>query len=156
MRSLRPEQILLLLVVVLLPLLNLLGRWLQRRMQEQQKRLPESGAARVPEAARMPLPEPSEAWPHRPRRPEAEGREERLPVAIPPVREVALALSREERRRPAPARVERRPRRRRTLGGPEGVRRAIVAMAILGPCPGLEEPARPGDPTALPPLPRRP
>jgi hypothetical protein len=55
MRSLRPEQIILLLVFVLVPLLNLLLRWLQRRAREQQRRVP----AEPP----MAEPAPPRQWP---------------------------------------------------------------------------------------------
>jgi hypothetical protein len=125
MRSLRPEHILLLLVFVLVPLFNLLVRWLQRRAREQQRR---------PRPAEPPMAEPvaREGWP---------------PAAMPPrVRVIAPALSQEaprkESRRKTPPAPQPRPVHRRAapLGGRAAVRRAIVAMAILGPCRGLEEP----------------
>jgi hypothetical protein len=120
MRSLRPEQILLLLLFVMVPLLNLLVRWLQRRAREQQQR---------------PVPvEPRAAEPVR--------REGRPPAPLPPrARLIEPALPREGPREtlpaPRPQPVLRRPR---PLGGRAAIRRAIVAMTILGPCRGVEEP----------------
>jgi hypothetical protein len=59
MRSLRPEQVLLLLLFVLVPLLNLLVRWLQRRAREQQRPVPAEprAAERVGRAGRPPRPD---------------------------------------------------------------------------------------------------
>jgi len=126
MRSLRPEQILLLLVFVLVPLLNLLVRWLQRRAREQQR------------------PVPAE-----PRAAEPEGRE-KLPARMPPrVRVIEPARTREGPRETPPApRPQPVIRRAGPLGGRAAVRRAVVALTILGPCRALEEhpptpPARP-------------
>lgn len=116
MRSLKPEQILLLLVFVLVSLLNLLVRWLQRRARETQRRLPE------------------------PRAPAADAPEGRPPAHMPPrTRVIEPALPREGARRApaAPPPITRRPR---PLGGRAAARRAIVAMTVLGPCRGLEEP----------------
>ena len=136
MGSLRLEQILLLLLFVLVPLLNVLVRWLQRRAREPQRPVPA---------------EPRAAEPVR--------REEWPPVPMPPrVRMIEPALLREGPRetRPAP-----RPlpvvRRAGPLGGRAAVRRAVVAMTILGPCRGLEEPAPvrpPSQPAASPPVSR--
>ena len=115
MRSLRPEQLILLLVFILVPLFNLLVRWLQRRAREQ-------------------------------RRPEPVVREEQAPTAMPPrARLIKPALADETRHREAAPRKAPpgpRPVHRRTapLGGRAAVRRAVVAMTILGPCRGLEEP----------------
>ncbi|HSE04330.1 MAG TPA: hypothetical protein VLK35_09295, partial [Methylomirabilota bacterium] len=57
MKSLRPEQIILLLVFVLVPLFNLLVRWLQRRARAQQRPAP----AEPP----MAEPAPPAGWPSR-------------------------------------------------------------------------------------------
>jgi hypothetical protein len=122
MRSLRPEQILLLLVFVLVPLFNLLVRWLQRRAREHQRRVP----AEPP----MAEPAPPEGWPSRRMPP-------RIRVIEPPLSQEAPRQ--ETRRKTPPAAVPVR-RRAAPLGGPAAVRRAIVAMTILGPCRGLEEP----------------
>jgi len=124
MRSLRPEQLLLLLLFVLVPLFNLLLRWLQRRAREQQRPVPAEPRAAEPVA-----------------------REERIPAPMPPrVRVIEPARTREGPRETPPA---PRPRpvigRAGPLGGRAAVRRAVVAMTILGPCRGLEEPP-PGQP----------
>lgn len=126
MRSFRPEQILLLLLFVLVPLFSLLVRWLQRRTREQQRPMPAESSATEPV-----------------------GREERLPARMPPrVRVIEPARPREgPRERPRPQPVIRRAG---PLGGRAAVRRAVVAMTILGPCHGLEE--RPAIPPARPPL----
>lgn len=122
MRSFTPEQIVLLLLFVLVPLFNLLVRWLQRRARERQRPMP---------------PEPSAMDPV--------GREEPPPARMPPrVRVIEPPLSQEAprqetRRKTPPAAVPVR-RRAAPLGGPAAVRRAIVAMTILGLCRGLEEP----------------
>jgi hypothetical protein len=129
MRSFRPEQILLLLVFVLVPLFNLLVRWLQRRAREQQRPMPAKPSAIDPV-----------------------GREERPPARMPPrVRVIEPARPREGPREPPPApRPQPVIRRAGPLGGRAEVRRAIVAMTILGPCRGLEE--RPAITPARPPL----
>ena len=73
MGSLRLEQILLLLLFVLVPLLNVLVRWLQRRARELQR------------------PVPAE-----PRAAEPVGREEWPPAPLPPrIRVIQPALPRE-------------------------------------------------------------
>jgi hypothetical protein len=124
MRSLRPEQIILLLLFVLVPLLNLLVRWAQRRAREPQRPVPAEPAAAGPVAR--------EKWP---------------PAAMPPrVRVIEPALPREASRKEAsrqtPPAPQPQPAHRRAapLGGLPAVRRAIIAMAILGPCRGLEAP----------------
>jgi hypothetical protein len=118
MRSLQPEQLVLLLLFVLVPLFNVLLRWLQRRAQER------------------PRPAPAE-----PRAAEPAAREEWRAPLPPRVRVIEPALPREEPREPRPA-PRPRPvvRRAGPLGGPAAVRRAVIAMTILGPCRGLEEP----------------
>ena len=130
MRSLRPEQIILLLVFVLVPLLNLLVRWLRRRAREQQRPMPVE-----PRAA-----EPVE-------------REEWSPAPIPPrVRLIEPGLPREGLRPPPPALPPPRAVTGRAgpLGGRVAVRRAVIAMTILGPCRALEE--RPAAAPVRPPL----
>jgi hypothetical protein len=130
MRSLRPEQIVLLLVFVLVPLFNLLVRWLQRRARAQQR------------------PVPAE-----PRVAEPVAREGRLPAPMPPrVRVIESARPREGPGKAPPApRPEAVIRGAGPLGGRAAVRRAIVTMTILGPCRGLDE--RPPTPPVRPPLP---
>ena len=123
MRSLRLEQILLLLAFVLVPLLNLLVGWLRRRVREQRRPEPTAPRGRSPWRARG----------------------GHLPAMPPTVRVVAPAPNegpRKEARRETPPAPRPRPGRRRAapLGGRAAVRRAIVAMVILGPCRGLEEP----------------
>lgn len=131
MRSLSFEQIILLLVFIVVPLFKLILRGLQR-------------------------------WARRQRETEPVAREERPPPPMPvPVWVVQPALSEATRPREAAPRpraeTRKRPPRRpsaqiRTvpLRGRAAVRRAIVAMAILGPCPGLELPAPQPRPPALP------
>ena len=113
MRSLALEQIILLLLFVGVPLLNLLVGWLKRRARAQQRPFP---------------PELSATDPH----------EEPRVIAVP-VRALEPILSRADPRREPPAfSPPRGVRRARPLGGRAEVRRAIVAMTILGPCRGLE------------------
>jgi len=119
MRSLRLEQILLLLLFVVVPLLNVLVRWLQRRAREPQRPVPAEPRAAEPVAR--------EKWPRAPLPPRARMIEPALPREGP----------RETRPAPRPQPVVRRAR---PLGGRAAVRRAVVAMTILGPCRGLEEP----------------
>ncbi|MGH7419053.1 MAG: hypothetical protein ACREKB_14870, partial [Candidatus Rokuibacteriota bacterium] len=106
MRSLRPEQILLLLVFVLVPLFNLLARWLQRRAREQQRPVPVEPRAAEPKA-----------------------REERLPARmLPRVRVIEPARPREGPRETPPApRPQPVIRRAGPLGGRAAVRQAVVA-----------------------------
>jgi hypothetical protein len=111
MRSLRPEQIVLLLVFVLVPLLSMFVRWLQRRL-------------------RKPTPRP----------PALEAREMRPPGPPPRLRATEPAAGREAARAPVPSPPPQpRPRRTAPLDGLPAVRRAIVTMTILGRCPGLDD-----------------
>ena len=124
MRTLQPEQLILLLVFVLVPLLNLVVRWLKQRRRERAAPPPEP----APREARIPGPMPRVRViePPLPR----EGLAERSRVPLSP-----QGRGQGEGESPPPA-----PRRRAApLGGPLGVRQAIVAMTILGPCRGLEE-----------------
>jgi hypothetical protein len=131
MRSLRPEQLFLLLLFVLVPLFNLLVRWLQRRAREQRRPVP----------AEPPMAQPvaREEWPSTRMPPRTRVIAPALPQETPrrEIRRGALAAPPPVRRRPAP------------LGGRAAVRRAIIAMSILGPCRGLEEPP-PGQPEGSP------
>ena len=117
MRSLRFE-ILLLLLFVGVPLLNLLVRWLKR-------------------ARAQPRPFPPE-----PRATAADAREERRPASVRLQARVLNPILPRADPRGAPTASAPLPvvRRGRPLGGRAGVRRAVVAMTILGPCRGLEEP----------------
>ena len=129
MRSLRPEQILLLLVFLLVPLLNLLVRWLQRRARKRQRPVPvESQAAEPVRRAGRP------------------------PATMPPRVRVIEPAHPQEGPRETPPAPRPRPvvRRAGPLGGRAAVRRAVVAMTILGPCRGLDEPTpvRPPSPPA--------
>ncbi|MGH7316719.1 MAG: hypothetical protein ACREJS_10710 [Candidatus Rokuibacteriota bacterium] len=113
MESMRPEQILLLLVFILVPLLSLLVRWLQ-------------GRARRPTESRSTEPG---------------AREGRPSIPIPRVRVIEPALPREGRRTTPPAPPPPPVLRRAgPLGGRAAVRQAIVMMTILDQCRGLEAP----------------
>jgi hypothetical protein len=120
MRSLTPEQLLLLAIFLLVPLLNLTARWLRRRLARHAP--PSREAEAVAEQAGAPPPPRSRRGTAGP--------------GPPPE---------QPRRRPPPAPPAPGPRRRPgALGGPRGLRRAIVMMTILGPCRALEPPV-PGD-----------
>lgn len=116
MRSLRPEQILLLLLLVLVPLLNLLVRWLRRRVREGH------GSEAAAREAQPPAPLPPRARVIEPPLPARPARQE-----TPPRREAAASPPVHRRMVP--------------LRGRAALGRAIVTMTILGPCRGLEEPA---------------
>lgn len=121
MRSLRPEQIILLLVFILVPLLNVLVRWLQRRAHEQR------GAEPVGREELPPTPIPPRTRIIKPSLPDKTRHREAAP----------------RERQPVP-----RPVHRRTvpLGGRTAARRAVVAMTVLGLCRGLEVPPSPRPP----------
>lgn len=131
MRSIGLEQLVLIAVFVLIPLLSVLGRWLRERAGKTRPRGP-GPPAPVTEVTPPPL-----GLPPRARRVEPVLPAARLPRTAPP------------------AAVDRRPRASALLGGPAGMRRAVVAMTILGPCRALEEPP-PAGPGAepVPPSPR--
>jgi len=114
-RSLTPAQLLLVAIILLVPLLNLVVRWLQRRMQGVQP------AAPAPEALGPPAHLPPRA--------------RRLEPVLPAEGVLGAALP------PPPG---RRPRRLARLGGLPEIRRAVVTMTILGPCRALEEPTPAG------------
>ena len=111
-----PEQFVPLALFVLFVVFNLVGRWVSGRLKQQQEREEE-----------QPVPPPSP------------GRERPIP---PRARVVTTPKSAPEELRPAPrppGRAERRRRRPRPLlETPSEARRAIVLMAILGPCRGRE------------------
>jgi hypothetical protein len=122
MREIPPQQIILLLAFTLLIVINLVIAWTQRRARERQ-RPAEAVLARRPDRGE---------WP---------------PAAVPPrARTVEPARRVEASRRSAPSEsppalaMPPIPRQAPPLGGRAAVRRAIVAMAILGPCPGLQLP----------------
>jgi hypothetical protein len=110
------EQIVLFAVFVLIALLNLVLGWVRRRAAAEPAADASTPAPRAP-APRMP-----------PARRAAPGVRPSETVPAGPVR--------------APARAPTRPASRRGLrsGGPRDLRRAIVLMAVLGPCRGLEPP----------------
>ncbi len=107
------------MVIVLVPLLNLLVRWLQRQARERQRPVPTESPAAEPVGR--------EEWPSAP---------------MPPrVRVIEPALPREDPRKAPPAPPPQPVSRRAgPLGGRAAVRKAVVAMTILGPCRGLEDP----------------
>jgi hypothetical protein len=142
MRSVSVEQLLLFLFVLLLPLLNLLGRWLRRRPHEQ--------------AGGGPRPDAREEWPPMARVPERHAGRAEGPDAVPRVRRTPPDVPREGPRATRPVPGPRRRGRRRPLAGREGATHAIIAMTILGPCRGLEEPVRTADPRASSAPPGRP
>jgi hypothetical protein len=116
MRSLGIEQILLLLVLVAVPLLNLLVRWL-RHLARAQHQAP---------AERRPA--------------ETDASHARPSAALPPGPRVAdRGQPQEAPRRAAPAPPPPVIRRAGLLHGRAAVRRAVVAMTILGPCRAMEE-----------------
>ena len=143
MRAITAQQIILLLAFILAIVINLVTRWIQRRARERHR--PRSSE---PAAAASPA---REEWP---------------PTTLPPrARAIEPAHRIETPARPEPP--ETPParatppvlRRVSPLGGRAAVRRAIVAMAILGPCPGLQPPpddrgggpaARDGSPLPVP------
>jgi hypothetical protein len=128
MRSPTIEQILLFVLFVLVPLFNLLVRWFKRRAQG---RRPDTGPEAPADAAggRRPL-EPAD----------------RRPIALPPTirRGAAAARAVEDASQPpAPtATVPPRAARRRPpplrIGTARELRRAVVLMAVLGPCRAQE------------------
>jgi hypothetical protein len=87
-----------------------------------------------------------EAYRRRLRRPAAPPREpvaERVGAPAPPPPAVTIPPPPRPRPRPmapapSPPRALGAPRRRRLLAGPSDARRAMILMAILGPCRGLE------------------
>jgi hypothetical protein len=119
------EQLLFVALFVLVPLLNFLREHWKKRGQ----RPPEPAPARPP--ARVELPVPTTATPPAPAREPrpAPAREPRPTVQPAPVPAPAAGA--------APAHAPHpRPRRLR----PSDVRRGVVWMTILAPCPGLERP----------------
>jgi hypothetical protein len=136
MRSLSIEQILLFALFVLVPLFNLLVRWLRQRLQKQH-----------PDTSPAPPPDPTDGG--RPREPA-----DLPPIAVPPRirRGAAAARAVEEAPRPraiaatAPPRTARRRPRPLHIGTARNLRRAIVLMAVLGPCRAQETAPRPGSP----------
>jgi hypothetical protein len=136
MRSLTIEQVLLLALFILVPLFNLLVRWLRQRVLTQQ---PDAGPQAPPEPAGDGRPpQPSEL----------------PPVTVPPRirRGAAAARAVEEAVRPraiaatAPPRRARRRSRPLHIGTVRNLRRAIVLMAVLGPCRAQETAPPPGSP----------
>jgi hypothetical protein len=136
MRSLSFEQIILLLVFIVVPVFNLILRGLQRWARGQRETVP------VAREERPRFATPTPVWPVEPAFPGA------TPPRATPPREAAPRPRAETRKRP-PGRTSARVRTA-PLRGRAAVRRAIVAMAILGPCPGLELPAPQPRPPALP------
>jgi hypothetical protein len=120
-RNVSLEQLIVLAVFLLVPLVNLLARWLRQRGEAP--------------------PRPPAEIPHQP---------EPVPFRLPPTVRLAEPVTpqREEqvtRPRPAPppALLRRQPRLR--ISDPEDVRYAVMLMAVLGPCRGLEPPGPEGE-----------
>jgi hypothetical protein len=107
-------------IVVFNYLVQRLARRAQQRMPSPTLPMPEDEEAEQP---------PDTAWG---RRPEAEA----LPEEVAAARRAAPA------RRPAAARTEQRRQTRVLFRTRDDVRRAIVAMTVLGPCRALEPPDR--------------
>jgi hypothetical protein len=105
------EQLLFLVLFVLIPLVNLLARWLRKR---------------VPEPP-IPAPERREPIPILPR-----------PTVLSPVPALAPQHPRATSAERLPDQPLARPAQRRTRLSPREVRRGIVLMTILGPCRALE------------------
>jgi hypothetical protein len=114
MRSLGPEHIVLLLVI-LVPLVILLVRWPQGRARKQ------GWAEPVVREERPATPMPPRPRVIEPALPDETRHGEAAPRAV-------LPASRLDDRRTPP------------LGGRAAVRQAVIAMTILGSCRGLEEP----------------
>lgn len=122
METLTAEQLLLLVVLLLVVLIPfLLGPWLRRQMETARTRAAEPAAGDAPRRATMPSPVRA-----------AQTRREAQQTHLPPAR-ADLARS----RRSYPFR----------LGSRRDLRRAILLMAILGPCRGLERLQRPDHPS---------
>jgi len=120
-RSLSIEQLILLALFVLVPLVNLLARWVRRRTEpgerppEEAKQEPEPVPFRLPPRILVPTPvEPRRVEPPRPA----------APTPPPGLRRRGPMLQ---------------------LSGPADVRRAVMLMAVLGPCRGLESPGAEGE-----------
>jgi len=114
------EQLLILAVFVLVPLINLLVRVMRKRLDIARPQQPGPEAANVPPPGRT-LPAVLVA----------RGREPRGILPSAPSKPPSLSS--------APG---RRPRVR--VGSMREARRAIVLIAVLGPCRGLEPPSRAG------------
>ena len=122
------EQLVLLAIFLLVGLVNAILRWRKQ-------------GRRAPAPAPEPEPEPLPPWPReappRPRElpPNVRVRLPAPPEAAPP----AVPRPSVPVRRPRPEpRAVRRPPVHRWLGNRTAVRRAIVAMTLLGPCRALE------------------
>lgn len=103
------EQLLLLLLFIVFPLLQRLAPWLRRRLEELERR----GGAPDEQAG------PRSAPP---------------PVAMPRVEHRAAEPPRPRAARPVEAPPSRLDRPRFAVGDLRDVRRGVVLMAILGPC----------------------
>jgi len=122
MKTLTPEQLVLLVVLLMVPLINFLLRpWLQRQTEAATSRANEPATRDAPR--REPTP-PVRA---------AQIRREAQRAHLPPARDDLPRFRRSE-----PFRVGSRP----------DLRRAILLMAVLGPCRGLEPREPAGHPSA--------
>jgi hypothetical protein len=112
------EQIVLLAFFVLVALANAIVSWLRRRKGAGRPEPEEAPAPPLPELPRLPLPPSARVRITPPPEALVPGVRGATPVASPPA-----------------------PRRRSARGGlgtPADVRRAVVAMTLLGPCRALE------------------
>jgi hypothetical protein len=143
------EQLVILLLVILATLLDLVVRWIKKRNRRDEPPVYHDETVAAEDAAaepwesewQLPLPEaplpetpPPEAPPPEVPPQEAPGRE----VSIRPQSRVAPT---QPRTRMLPAREVPR-LRRRLLERPGDARRAIVLMAVLGPCRALDAASR--------------
>jgi hypothetical protein len=121
MRSITIEQVLLVIIFILAPLINFIMRRARRRLADQLPRQePPAPTQRQPRVVLTAAPPaaPSPAGTHAPQ-------QTRVP---------AISVSR----------AQRRFSKRSLLGSPRDVRRGIIIMTILGPCRANEPPDEKG------------
>jgi hypothetical protein len=153
------EQLVILLLVILATLLDLVVRWIKKRNRRDEPPVYHDETVAAEDAAaepwesewQLPLPEaplpetpPREALP--PEAPPPEAPPPEVPPQEAPGREVSIrpqsrVAPTQPRTRMLPAREVPR-LRRRLLERPGDARRAIVLMAVLGPCRALDAASR--------------